>query len=155
MTIQKAKQAARTSDKLLTAQEQALCKIIARREAPYNQRASMLLFMNGNNTQAQAAEAAGMSTGQVKYWMARFRKERMAIFPEELKGTSKAKKAKTAAPEKATPPKALKAKEEAAVPEPKSGKKEKKGKKKTRKGKKGKKAKKGKKGKKAGKGKKK
>jgi hypothetical protein len=156
MTSQKGKPTVRTSEKLLSAQELALCKKIAGKETPYKLRAAMLLAMHANNTQAQASEATGMSTGQVKYWMARFRKERMAIFPEGVKGTGVTK---ATAPAKPVPVEAVKAKEPAEVLESKTDKQGGKGGKKSKKGKKGKKARKGKKGKKgkkkSGKGKKK
>lgn len=144
MTVQKGTKAALSSDKLLTAQEQALCKQFSRRKAPHSQRASMLLALNQGSTQAQAANKAGMTIGQVKYWAARFRKQRTAIFPDVLKEKSQGK---AVAPAK----KAGKA-AAAEVSEKQGGKAGKKSKK-ADKGKKGK-GKKKKKGKKAGKGKK-
>jgi hypothetical protein len=83
MTSQENEQVPSSSD-LLTSQEQAICKQIANREAPHSQRASALLALNGGSTQAQAAEGAGLSAGQVRYWLARFRKQRMDIFPDAL-----------------------------------------------------------------------
>jgi hypothetical protein len=54
------------------------------REGPHSQRALALLALDGGATQAQAAEKAGLSPGQVKYWIAKFRKQRLGIFPEAI-----------------------------------------------------------------------
>lgn len=70
---------------LLTPQEQVICKqVAAHRQAPHSQRALALLALNENSTQAQAAEQAGLTRGQVKYCVARFRKLRLSIFPDAL-----------------------------------------------------------------------
>ena len=82
-TQQKNKQVL-SNDHLLTAHEQAACMQIAEGEAPHNQRALALLALNEGHTQAQAAEKSGLSAGQVKYWVARFRDHRLGIFPDDL-----------------------------------------------------------------------
>jgi len=69
---------------LLTSEEHAACQQIAVREAPHSQRAAALLALHEKYTQARAAEKAGLSTGQVKYWLYKFRKQRMSIFPSSL-----------------------------------------------------------------------
>lgn len=69
---------------LLTLKEQALCEQIGSGEAPHNKRALALLALNEGITQARAAEQAGLTIGQVKYWLAKFRKQRLGIFPDIL-----------------------------------------------------------------------
>jgi hypothetical protein len=69
---------------LLTSEEHAACQQIAAREAPHSQRAAALLALHDNNTQARAAEKAGLSIGQVKYWLYKFRKQHLSIFPSSL-----------------------------------------------------------------------
>jgi hypothetical protein len=42
------------------------------------------LALNEKSTQPQAAEKSGLSIGQVRYWVAEFRKKRLGIFHEIL-----------------------------------------------------------------------
>jgi hypothetical protein len=84
MTIHQENEQSTSGSNLLTPQEQALCKQIAAHEAPHSQRAMALLALNERSTQAQAAEQAGLSIGQVKYWITKFRKQRLGIFPDTL-----------------------------------------------------------------------
>jgi hypothetical protein len=84
MTIYQENEQASAGSNLLTPQEQAICKQIAALEAPHSQHALALLALNERNTRAQAAEKTDLSTGQVKYWIARFRKQRLGIFPDAL-----------------------------------------------------------------------
>lgn len=84
MTIYKDNEQAASENNLLTPQEQAICEQIAASEAPHSQHAMALLALNERNTRAQAAEQAGLSMGQVKYWIAKFRKQRLDIFPSTL-----------------------------------------------------------------------
>lgn len=124
---------------LLTPTEREALKMISTGSVPHNQRAVALLAIDDGATQAQAAELAGLSRGQVKYWLAKYRQVRLEIFPQ----------AETAAEreEQIVDTKARDKNEKPA----KASKKGKKGK--GKKGKKGKKPK-GKKGKGQGKGKK-
>jgi hypothetical protein len=69
---------------LLTQSEQAICRHIAAGDPPNSQRALALLVVNAGSTQSAAAEQAGLSRGQVKYWLSRFRKHRLDVFPSEL-----------------------------------------------------------------------
>ena len=152
------------TDALLTAKEQTTCKRLAGGTGAAAQRARALLSLQAGDTQIQAASVSGLTAGQVKYWAARFRKQRLAIFPEASKPPGKTKAAAPAArtakdtsTREARPPKAKGEKEPAKRGKKKAGKgkEEKMGKKgkSDKKGKKGKKDKKGKK--KGGKGKKK
>ena len=119
-----------SAGKLLSAQEREVFTRISTGVAPHSLRAQALLAIDEGATQAVAGEGAGLTSGQVQYWLAKFRKEGLAMFPEDALGE----------PEPATAGEA---------PEKKT-KKGKKGKKKTKpkKNKKGTKGKKGKKGKK-------
>ena len=70
---------------LLTPDEKLVCeKIVALEEAPHSQRASMLLALNAGKTQSKSASQAGITLGNLKYWLKKFRASRMAIFPEVL-----------------------------------------------------------------------
>lgn len=69
---------------LITTQERDTLEQIAKGEAPHSQRAMALLAINTGKTQEQAAEKTGLSAGQVKYWTAKFRKQRLGIFPNDL-----------------------------------------------------------------------
>lgn len=82
MTIHQENEQAASESNLLTSQELAICEQIATGQAPHSQRALALLALNQKKTQAQAAEQTGLSKGQVKYWVARFRKLGLAIFPD-------------------------------------------------------------------------
>jgi hypothetical protein len=50
----------------------------------HGQRAIALLAVDQGATRAEAAQQAGLTPGQVKYWLGKFRQVRMQIFPEEL-----------------------------------------------------------------------
>lgn len=69
---------------LLTPEERAVCGGLASGETPHSQRAMALLALDEGATQMQAAGQAGLTKGQVRYWLAKFRQERLAIFPEAL-----------------------------------------------------------------------
>jgi hypothetical protein len=71
-----------TEDKLLAPTERVALKMISAGSAPHNQRAAALLAIDGGATQAQAAEQTGLTRGQVKYWLAKFRQVRLDIFPQ-------------------------------------------------------------------------
>ena len=69
--------------KLLSAQEREVCtRISTTGEAPHSQRAQALLAIDESASQAAAGEAAGLTIGQVRYWLAKFRKEGLALFQE-------------------------------------------------------------------------
>ena len=144
--------------KLLSPEERAACRRIAAGEAPWSQHAQSLLALDTGATQAAAAEQAGLTAGQVKYWLGRFRSDRLDIFPAALLGQTQPEPAQDAeASEKAgdqpaAGEEATQTKAAAAAEKPKQKKKKKKAKK-TGKGKKGKKGKKSK-AKKAGQSKK-
>ena len=72
----------KSESSLLTPEERAACQLISSGEAPYNQRAMALLAVDQGVTQSQAAQSAGLTIGQIRYWLGRFRADRLAIFPE-------------------------------------------------------------------------
>jgi len=84
MVIHQENKQAASGSNLLTSQEQAICKQIITREAPHGPRALFLLALNESSSQAQAAEQTGLTVGQAKYWAAKFRKQRLGIFPDTL-----------------------------------------------------------------------
>ncbi len=70
--------------KLLSEQESVAFKMISTGNDLHGQRAIALLAVDQGATQAEAAQQAGLTPGQVKYWLGKFRQVRMQIFPEEL-----------------------------------------------------------------------
>lgn len=134
MTIQLESQQA---GNLLSEQERIAFKMISTGNDLHGKRAVALLAVDAGATQAEAARQAGLSPGQVKYWLGKFRQVRMQIFPEELRNAeqvaqaseekARAGKPKIIKSQKSKPKKAKKGKSK------KSGKK--KGKNKKKKGK--------------------
>ena len=53
-------------------------------EDPHSQRARALLALDGGATQIEAGQISGLTKGQVRYWLAKFREIRLSIFPPEL-----------------------------------------------------------------------
>jgi hypothetical protein len=131
--------------KLLSPEERAACQRIAAGEAPWSQHAQSLLALDTGATQAAAAEQAGLTPGQVKYWLGRFRSDRLDIFPAALLKPTQpepgqdAKASEEAGDQPAAGAEATQTKAVAAAEKPKRKKKKKA--KKTGKGKKGKKSK--------------
>ena len=70
--------------KLLSAQERVAFRMISSGNDLHGKRAIALLAIDGGATQAEAALQAGLTPGQVKYWLGKFRQVRMQIFPEEV-----------------------------------------------------------------------
>ena len=72
-------------NQLLTSQERAACQQIAAAGAvPHSQRAAALLALDEGVTQAEAGRHAGLSRGQLWYWLSKFRQGRLNIFPADL-----------------------------------------------------------------------
>lgn len=70
------------SGNLLTPEERIECQRLTAGEDPYNQRAQALLALDEGTTQNATAQKAGLTKGQVRYWLGKFRKVGMTIFPE-------------------------------------------------------------------------
>jgi len=168
MTKDQETEQAPLEDNLMTSEEQAVCKQISTGEAPHSQRALALLALSEGSTQAQAAEQSGLTLGQVKYWVTRFKKQRLGVFPDalldelntetEVEGVTEIEQEDESVTEKKDT-KSKKAKKNKTSKKDKKSKKEKKSKagkkdKKSKKTKKDKKSKKAKKSKSSNKGKK-
>ena len=70
--------------KLLSEQERVAFRMISTGNDLHGQRAIALLAVDEGATQVEAAQQAGLSPGQVKYWLGKFRQVRMEIFPEQV-----------------------------------------------------------------------
>ena len=73
-----------TETRLLSSEERAILSQVATKEAPDSQRAQALLAIDEGASQAEAGHQAGLTKGQVRYWLGKFRKDGTDIFPEEL-----------------------------------------------------------------------
>ena len=73
-----------SSGNLLEPQEKLILEQIAAGEPPHSQRAHSLLAIDAGVTQKIAALQSGQTVGQVSYWLSKFRREGMALFPEEI-----------------------------------------------------------------------
>ncbi len=67
---------------LLSPEARAACERIAAGEAVWSQRAQALLAVDEGATQAEAGQRAGLTQGQVKYWLGKFRRDQLSIFSE-------------------------------------------------------------------------
>ncbi|MGB5845950.1 MAG: helix-turn-helix domain-containing protein [Anaerolineales bacterium] len=70
--------------KLLSAQERVAFRMISTGNDLHGQRAIALLAIDEGASQEEAAQRAGLTAGQVKYWLGKFRRVRMEIFPEQV-----------------------------------------------------------------------
>ncbi len=70
------------SGHLLSPEERIECQWLTDGEGPDNQRAQALLALDDGATQEVAGQSAGLTKGQMRYWLGKFRKSRMAIFPK-------------------------------------------------------------------------
>ena len=68
---------------LLTAAQKKTCQSHEHDPAPNGPRANALLALNNGKTQQQAADDSGLSIGQVRYCLRRFRTVSLAIFETE------------------------------------------------------------------------
>ncbi len=73
-----------SSENLLEPQEKLILEQIAAGGPPHSQRAQSLLAIDAGVTQKIAALQSGQTVRQVSYWLSKFRRDRMGIFPEEL-----------------------------------------------------------------------
>lgn len=68
---------------LLEAEDRQAIQRVAAGQPPHSQRAQALLALDRGVSQATAADQAGLTEGQVKYWLRKFQKGRLSIFPQE------------------------------------------------------------------------
>ena len=70
-------------ESLMTPDERTVCEqIAAAGESPHNLRAQALLILDTGASQEEAAAQSGLTPNQVKYWLSRFRSNRLTIFPD-------------------------------------------------------------------------
>lgn len=86
-----------STDVLLDDEQRAVCEQLTGAEAPHGQRAQALLALDEGTTQAAAADGAGLTKDQVRYWLRRFRQNGLGIFPEELVNQARPEMATTGA----------------------------------------------------------
>lgn len=67
--------------KLLDEQARVVCEKLSGGEIPYSQWAQALLAIDEGASQAEAAQRTGLTIHQVRYWLAKFRKTGLNIFP--------------------------------------------------------------------------
>ncbi len=101
----------KSSGDLLTAREGAFCrKLAALDKSLATKRAAALLALDEGIAQAEAADRAGLTIGQMRYLLTRFRQKRLAMFSDELLGKKQAQE-KTAKEEVETKKKSKKPKQ--------------------------------------------
>jgi CHAD domain-containing protein len=83
---------------LLSGDEERLLARLARRTDAVGRRARVLLALHGGALQREAATRAGMAPRTVRYWLNRFRSERLAIFPRRLIAAAPRRRAAAPAP---------------------------------------------------------
>jgi outer membrane biosynthesis protein TonB len=75
--------AQKLAELVLSERETAVLEQIAAvEEAPINQRVQALLALNAGDSQEEAAEATGLRPGQVRYWLRKYRKHGLSVFPD-------------------------------------------------------------------------
>jgi len=74
---------------LLTAQQRKTCQTQSNQPAPNGPRAKALLALDKGSTQQQAADESGLSIGQVRYCLRRFRTVALQLFDPVTPSASK------------------------------------------------------------------
>jgi transposase-like protein len=72
----------KAAGRLLSTESRDACEQVAAGTSLWSQRARALLAVDEGATQAQAGQTAGLTQGQVKYWVGKFRSDQLGIFPE-------------------------------------------------------------------------
>jgi hypothetical protein len=70
--------------RLLSPEEEQSCSQLATGDPPWSQRAQVLLSINKGASETVASERSGLRTTQVRYWLNKYQKMGMAIFPTEM-----------------------------------------------------------------------
>jgi len=70
--------------RLLSPEEERICSKLAAGDPPWNQRAHALLVINDGASDIVASERSGLRTTQVRYWLNKYQKMGMAIFPTDM-----------------------------------------------------------------------
>jgi CHAD domain-containing protein len=71
-------------ESLLTHQQYQALEQLAHRDNTYGRRAKALIALHQGKTQAAAGSDAGLAPRTVRYWLARFRKEQLGVFPDKI-----------------------------------------------------------------------
>ena len=71
-------------DGLLSDRQYRILEQISRRDNTYGRRAKALIALHQGETQAAAGSASGLAARTVRYWLARFRREQLEIFPDKI-----------------------------------------------------------------------
>jgi hypothetical protein len=69
---------------LLSSHEWQAINRIAQGDTIHSQRAKALIAIHNGATQAQAGKETGLTRGQVRYWLEKFRDQRLDIFPQDI-----------------------------------------------------------------------
>lgn len=72
------------TEQLLTSEERMVLEQISQEQDIDGRRASALMTLDDGATQAEAAEKAGLTLGQVQYILRKFRSDRLLAFPDAL-----------------------------------------------------------------------
>ena len=70
------------SDRLLDAEESAVCQRVALGDTLDSRRAQAMLAVDGGASQAKAGVQAGLTRNQVSYCLRKFRQQGLAMFPD-------------------------------------------------------------------------
>ena len=68
----------------VTEAESLVLEALAQAEVPHSQRAQALLAVDAGSTIEQAAKVANLRVTQVRFWIGRFKNDRLTVFPESL-----------------------------------------------------------------------
>lgn len=88
-----------TTQKLLRPAQVTKCKKIVASESDFSSRAAILLAIHSGASQTEAAEQSDLTVGQVRYWVAKFRRDAMAAFPDTTASPASVTKAEPVADE--------------------------------------------------------
>jgi hypothetical protein len=84
-----------TPPSLLDPQQYSVCQHLALGKPPWSQRAKALLAISDGASETVAGELSKLRTTQVKFWLNKFNKGGMDIFPESLLKDADATSAKS------------------------------------------------------------
>lgn len=73
-----------SNELFITEEESIVLEAIAQSVIPFSQRAQALLAIDAGSSVDQAAGVAGLKVTQVRYWIGRFRNDRLQVFSDEL-----------------------------------------------------------------------
>jgi len=74
----------KNESRLFNSEERTIFSEVAATDPPYSLRAQALLAIDEGATQSEACRQAGLTIGQLRYWLRKFRRDGTSIFPEEL-----------------------------------------------------------------------